>query len=149
MKKYALLIVVVLVAAVGGERLLPGPGGSAGSVGSKADTGESTRIAEAFRDHAEALPVQGQGTVEATLPDDTRGSQHQRFILRLADGHTVLIAHNIDLAPRIPVLERGDAVHFKGVYEWNPEGGVVHWTHRDPDGRHAGGWLRHAGTTYQ
>src|SRR5690606_18291591 len=46
--------------------------------------------------------VQGEGVVVRTLPDDNDGSRHQRFILELPSGQTILIAHNIDLAPRIP-----------------------------------------------
>ena len=59
------------------------------------------------------------------------------------------ISHNIDLAPRIPDLERGDEVIFRGQYEWNQRGGVLHWTHHDPAGRRSGGWLRHGGETYR
>ena len=83
------------------------------------------------------------------LPDDNDGSRHQRFILRLESGQTVLIAHNIDLAPRIDSLSEGNLVEFYGEYEWNSRGGVVHWTHHDPRGSHVDGWLKHDGQTYQ
>ena len=86
--------------------------------------------------------------MEKVLPDDRKGSRHQRFILTLDSGQTVLIAHNIDLAPRVPELKRGDVVQFKGEYEWNERGGVVHWTHHDPNGKHAPGWLRREGQRY-
>ena len=62
---------------------------------------------------------------------------------------TLLIAHNIDIVPRIDNLRVGDRVTFNGVYEWNDKGGVVHWTHRDPSGNHATGWLKHKGKTYE
>jgi hypothetical protein len=93
--------------------------------------------------------AKGSGTVVRILPDDNDGSRHQRFILRLASGRTLLIAHNIDLAPRIPGIREGDTVEFHGEFRSNPEGGVIHWTHHDPQGRHPGGWLRHRGRTYQ
>ncbi|MEO8755066.1 MAG: DUF3465 domain-containing protein [Casimicrobiaceae bacterium] len=91
----------------------------------------------------------GDGRVKRILADDNEGSRHQRFILELPSGRTVLIAHNIDLAPRVAGLKVGDRVEFSGEFESNPQGGVVHWTHRDPQGRHAAGWLRHDGRTYQ
>lgn len=73
----------------------------------------------------------------------------KRFILRLAGGRTLLIAHNIDLAPRLQEIGEGDTVEFCGEFRSNPRGGVIHWTHHDPRGRHPGGWLRHKGRTYQ
>ena len=75
------------------------------------------------------------------LADDREGSRHQRFILRLPDDRTVLVAHNIDLAERLAGLAVGDTVAFRGEYQPNDRGGVIHWTHHDPQGRHAGGWL--------
>ena len=93
--------------------------------------------------------VQSRGTVTRVLSDDNDGSRHQRFILRIASGRTLLIAHNIDLAPRIGSLRTGDTVAFYGEYEWNDKGGVIHWTHHDPQGHHVGGWLEHNGRRYE
>lgn len=92
--------------------------------------------------------VSGSGSVVRVLSDDNQGSRHQRFILRLPTGRTVLIAHNIDLAPRIRSLKNGDTVSFYGQYETNDRGGVIHWTHDDPQGSHVGGWLEHKGERY-
>jgi hypothetical protein len=92
---------------------------------------------------------EGEGTVVRVLSDDNKGSRHQRFIVRLASGRTVLIAHNIDLAPRVEGVSEGDAVSFYGEFEDNDKGGVVHWTHHDPAGRHVGGWVKHRGRTYE
>lgn len=95
------------------------------------------------------MQVEGQGVVRRVLADDHDGGRHQRFIVALSSGQTLLIAHNIDLTPRIVGLREGDTVSFSGEYVWNPEGGVIHWTHRDPNKRHPPGWIRHNGELYQ
>jgi hypothetical protein len=43
----------------------------------------------------------------------------------------------------------GDTVEVRGEYEWTQLGGVIHWTHRDPDGCHAPGWIRLRGRVYE
>lgn len=106
-------------------------------------------IVSAYQTQASNIQVGGNGTVIKVLADDNSGSRHQRFILKLSTGHTILIAHNIDLASKIDGLNIGDNVEFYGEYEWNNKGGVVHWTHRDPRGQHSGGWLKHHGSLYE
>ena len=107
------------------------------------------QLKQAYQNHQSDLQIQGSGTVSRVLPDDNIGSRHQKFILRLDSRQTLLVAHNIDLAPRIPNLKVGDVVQFYGEYEWNDKGGVIHWTHRDPGNRHAHGWLKHQGKIYE
>lgn len=106
-------------------------------------------IGSAFTNGASNIQVEGEGTVIRVLPDDLDGPRHQRFIVQLESGQTVLIAHNIDIAPRINGLEVGDGVSFNGEYVWNAKGGVIHWTHHDPQGRHVAGWVKHNGKTYK
>ena len=116
---------------------------------SRAPTPDDQQIADAFANRQSNLQVAGQGKVLRILPDDDKGRRHQKFILVLASGQTLLVAHNIDIAPRIKDLRVGDAVSFYGEYEWNAKGGVIHWTHHDPHGRHADGWLKHKGKRYE
>lgn len=71
------------------------------------------------------------------------------LIIKLSSNQTLLIAHNIDLAPKIKDLKVGDHIDFYGEYEWNSKGGVVHWTHHDSKGHREGGWLNHGGKLYQ
>ena len=106
-------------------------------------------LKQAFDSKTNDLQVQGSGTVTKTLPDDNKGSRHQRFILKLASGQTLLVAHNIDLAPKIKGLKKGDTVGFNGEYERTEQGGVIHWTHHDPAKHHVDGWLEHQGQRYQ
>ncbi|WP_261845008.1 DUF3465 domain-containing protein [Aliamphritea ceti] len=112
-------------------------------------TSTDALLKQAFQDRKSDLQVTGTGTVIRILQDDLQGSRHQKFIIRLNSSQTLLVAHNIDLAPRISSLQEGDAISFNGEYEWNERGGVVHWTHHDPAGRHEAGWLKHEGRAYQ
>ena len=91
--------------------------------------------------------IEDTGFVCRLLQDDDDGSRHQRFIIQLSNRQTLLIAHNIDVAERIP-LSLGDRVQFRGVYEWNDLGGLVHWTHHDPLGIEDGGWVRYRRSVY-
>jgi len=116
------------------------------SINLNADVNE---IASAYATQTSDLQVSSSGTVIKLLPDDNKGSRHQRFILKLSNNQTVLVAHNIDLAPKMTSLRRGDIVEFNGEYEWNSKGGVIHWTHHDPAGRHQDGWLKHNGSIYE
>lgn len=159
--KRLLLVIVVAVAAYFGlvrEGNLPRhetaePGSPTGDVSLEQPAGNGARseqvLARAFEDHSSNIQVEGGGVVTRILPDDNDGSRHQRFIIELGSGQTLLMSHNIDLAPRIAALREGDRISFYGEYEWNPQGGVIHWTHRDPDGQHPGGWIEHNGRTYQ
>jgi hypothetical protein len=110
---------------------------------------DDRQIGRAFKNRTSNVQVEGAGVVTRILADDLAGSRHQRFVVRLASGQTVLIAHNIDIATRVIGLQKGDRVRFYGEYVWNEKGGMVHWTHHDPDGRHPAGWLKHNGRTYQ
>ena len=121
----------------------------AGSSRSSAAGVDDDAVGRAFASGAINIQVEGKGAVIRVLPDDMDGSRHQRFIVQLASGQTVLIAHNIDIATRITGLEVGDSISFNGEYVWNAKGGVVHWTHHDPQGRHVSGWLIHNGRTYK
>jgi len=107
------------------------------------------QLQEAFDKRLSNLQVEGSGVVKVILRDDTKGSKHQRIIVDLPTGQTVLLAHNIDLAPRVENLSKGDKITFFGEYEWNDRGGVIHWTHHDPQNKHIAGWLKHKGRTYR
>ena len=138
----------LLLAALVGYAQFPRP--AAEMPGSSPVTNSAeTALVHAFEKRLSNLQVEGEGVVAKRLADDTKGLRHQRFLLRMSSGLTVLVAHNIDLAPRIERLEEGDTVYYSGEYEWSAKGGVIHWTHRDPKGRHMAGWLRHKGRVYQ
>lgn len=156
--KRIVAIVIGFVAAyfVMQSGLIPREHDPRSSTGTDTSVAKETRaasadqvLAAAFENHRSNVQVQGSGHVAKVLADDNDGSRHQRFIVRLDSGQTVLVAHNIDLANRVASLDTGDRVEFYGEYEWNDKGGVVHWTHRDPQHSHVNGWIKHNGHTYQ
>jgi len=155
MKVFIFLIITSL--ALFGCAKEPTPSGDGSSAGSgglelidKVDINESDALLrDAFLNKKSNIQAQGVGTVTRLLADDNNGSRHQRFIITLATKQTLLVAHNIDLAARIDALKLKDVVEFYGEYEWNLDGGVIHWTHDDPLGVHINGWLRHNNILYQ
>lgn len=104
---------------------------------------------EAYQAKKSDVFIEDQGTVAKLLPDDNKGARHQKFLVKIATGQTLLFAHNIDLAPRIENIAVGDPISFRGEYVYNPKGGVIHWTHHDPKNQMVGGWIKHQDREYK
>lgn len=136
--RVAAFLLLLLLGLARQFELLPEALGG-GESDARSETG-AERVARAYDDHESGVRVTLDATVDKLLPDDRDGSRHQRFLVRLPVGPRLLVAHNLDLAERAPV-EPGMPLRLRGQYEWNERGGVLHWTHRDPDGRHPGGWI--------
>ena len=107
------------------------------------------QIADAFARRASGLEVTAQGQVERLLSDEPGpDGAHERFVIRLDGGtQTVLIEHNISIAPRVPVTS-GAEITVHGEYVWNDQGGLIHFTHPDPQHTHEDGYIMLAGTRY-
>jgi hypothetical protein len=112
-----------------------------------ADT-TNAAVEQAFAAKRSDVQVSGKGKVIKLLADDNKGSRHQKFLVKINAQQTLLFAHNIDLAPRVP-LQIGDEITFNGKYVYNPKGGVMHWTHHAPQGDHEAGWVMLNGQKYQ
>ena len=142
MARKVLITIVILIAAYFGYDL-------SGPANLQDDASAADSLQRIIAERRSSAQVMGGGTVIRVLSDDNDGSRHQRFILRIPSGESLLIAHNIDLAPRVAGLKVGDTVSFYGEYEWNDRGGLIHWTHDDPRGTHADGWVEHNGRRYR
>lgn len=117
---------------------------------SKAEVMSGKAVAEAFKNQQSDLIVESvAGTVESLLPDDLEGDRHQRFVIRVSRSQTLLVVHNIDIAPRLDDLRKGDRVTVTGEYEWNERGGLIHWTHKDPRSTHQDGWIDFNNVRYE
>ncbi len=97
------------------------------------------------------MQVLACATVAKVLPDDNKGSRHQRFLIKI-DNYpkmSVLVAHNIDLAPKVKNIQPNTPIKIYGEYIYNEKGGVLHWTHQDPTSRHQHGWIEYDGERYR
>ena len=148
MKIYLIIIIIIAGLIYAGARHSNNKSPESNFSNSEISTSDRL-LKDAFNNEESGIQVRGSGRVIRILPNDDEGSRHQKFIIKLGSGQTLLISHNIDIAPRINSLRKGDQIDFCGEYEWNDKGGVVHWTHHDPDGRHEDGWLKHDGRKYQ
>jgi hypothetical protein len=110
---------------------------------------DDAAIVQDFQSHRSHVEVTADATVAQVLPDRVSATgTHEQFIIRLTSGDlTLLVEHNLSIAPRAPVAV-GDHVIVHGEYIWNTQGGLIHFTHHDPDGRHEGGFIQENGVTY-
>jgi hypothetical protein len=104
-------------------------------------------MSEPYKKSDDGSWIEVTGFVRRLLSDDDDGFRHQRFIIDVGSRRTLLVAHNIDLAERVP-LGMGDRVYIRGIYEWNELGGLMHWTHHDPLGIEDGGYIRYRRQIY-
>ena len=106
-------------------------------------------VYNAFNSKTSNIQVTANAVVSRILADDTIGSKHQKFIIRMPNSQTILVAHNIDLAPRVPNLQVNKSITVYGEYEWSDKGGTIHWTHIDPNKNHIDGWIKYLDNKYQ
>jgi hypothetical protein len=81
------------------------------------------------------------------LPDDTKGSRHQKWVVQLANGKELLSIYNMDICDRVP-LNVGDSVAMGGEYIWDRGGGLIHWLHKDPRNHRPDGYVDLNGVRY-
>jgi hypothetical protein len=149
LQKLILIFVVVLFSAGCRQNASPAPVTFTEVSQPTNASAENGNIVQAFKQRKSNVEVEGKGEVVKILSDDNNGLKHQKFLVKISPEQTLLFAYNLDLAPRIEPLAVGDMLEFKGEYVYNPKGGIVHWTHKDPQGQHEAGWIKHNGQTYQ
>jgi len=107
-------------------------------------------VCAAYSSESSRVEVIADGTVTRLLgTQEGRLSPHEGFLVRLATGCALVVRveANTDFTGPVP-LALGQRVVVKGEYEYYPLGGVIHWTHHDPRGRHEGGYIESGGRLY-
>ncbi len=135
----------IVVAFACAAAIVTGCSGGAGA------TPNDAAVCDAFAAGRSHVEVVADGRVTRVLGvAPGRTSSHEGFLMRLGSGCNVVVRveANTDFTGTFPIAP-GDAVVVKGEYEYYPIGGVIHWTHRDPRGRHEGGSIEIRGHTYE
>jgi len=109
---------------------------------------DDSAVLTAQAQHAIQVEVNVTAKVKKILREDTQGLPHQRFLIELSNGSTVLIAHDLKMAPAVPISP-GDIVSIRGEYIWNKLGGLIHWTHHSDTPKHENGWIDFMNVRYQ
>jgi hypothetical protein len=133
------------VAVVLGALLVGGCAGGGGDSGNAA-------VYDAWRAQRSRVEVTADGTVARVLGlREGPSGRHEGFLLHLRGssgrGLTVRVEDNVDITGPIPV-QPGDQVEVRGEYVYDPRGGLIHYTHHDPRGRHPSGYVRVNGRVY-
>ncbi|MBP9090279.1 DUF3465 domain-containing protein [bacterium] len=126
----------------------PGTSGTTSSTTENAASIDEAEVAAAQNNRSSHVAVTCTLPVKRMLRPDDKGEKHEKFLLQLSNGTTILVAHNVSRAPSVP-LEAGDIVTVHGEYIWNEKGGVIHWTHASDTPRHEGGYIDFKGQRYQ
>jgi len=119
--------------------------------GGQAEQPNNAQVCALYAGGSSGVEVIAQGTVLGML--GTRGGpsgEHEGFLLKLSRQCDLLlrVETNVDITGPVP-LQTGEVVTVKGQFEDDPSGGVIHWTHHDPRGRHVTGYVDAGGKLYQ
>ncbi|HUA08549.1 MAG TPA: DUF3465 domain-containing protein [Candidatus Acidoferrales bacterium] len=112
---------------------------------------DNARICAAYGSGQSGVEVIGSGTVLALLgTSNGRSGEHEGFLLKLTGqcDLALRIETNVDITGPVP-LQPGETVVVKGQFEDDADGGVIHWTHHDPSGRHITGYVEAGGKFYE
>ncbi len=117
------------------------------------DTSSNGAVYDAWRFHRSRVEVTANGAIARIFgAREGPSGTHLGFLLHLAgsEGHglTVRVEDNLDLTGPIP-LDEGEAAIVRGEYIYDSRGGLIHYTHRDPRGRHDAGYVQAGGRIYQ
>ncbi|MBD5633735.1 MAG: DUF3465 domain-containing protein [Candidatus Eremiobacteraeota bacterium] len=123
-----------------------------GLSGSPSD-GPNGAVYDAWRSGRSHTQVTASGSVVRVLGlSHGPSGAHEGFLLHLRGsagrGLTVRVEDNVDVTGPLP-LTAGADVEVRGEYIYDALGGIIHYTHLDPRGRHAAGYVRIGDKVYQ
>jgi len=108
---------------------------------------DTERITSAWHKKSSNLLVEVDARVVLLLPNRDDIKKLQRFLVELENGHRLEVAHDLELSENVPVGV-SSLIRLKGEFDYNENGGLIHWTHADPAGNRDGGWIEHNDMRY-
>lgn len=132
----------------GPQRQSAGPGRAPVAVASPSQPDDAA-IVQAQAAQAQKVELTVTAPVLKLLREENYREPHQRFLLSLSNGTTVLVANDLKYGTYVPNLRPGALLRLHGEYIWNEKGGVLHWTHLSDEPRHESGYIDYNGWRYQ
>ncbi|HEX8806223.1 MAG TPA: DUF3465 domain-containing protein [Candidatus Aquilonibacter sp.] len=117
----------------------------------QAEQPNNAQVCSLYASGSSGVEVIAQGTVFGVLGTrEGPSGQHEGFLLKLNQECDLMlrVETNVDITGPVP-LQNGETATVKGQFEDDAEGGVIHWTHHDPSGRHVAGYVEVNGKLYQ
>jgi hypothetical protein len=125
---------------------LPFPNAINGGLNFSSDNKLFTR---AWQQRLSGVQLSLEGKISRVFSSMETEAGQQKFSLQLAQGQVVTVIHDVRLGSAIEDLAEGEIIEVFGEYQWAPDGGVIHWTHRDPEGNRQAGWVRYKDRLYR
>jgi hypothetical protein len=106
-------------------------------------------VCAALRQQRSGVEVIADGTVAYVPTYAAPSGEHEGFFIRLRSGcaATLRVETNTAFTGPIP-LRVGERVIVKGEFDYDADGGVIHWTHRAFGSHHASGYVEAGGRFY-
>ena len=109
----------------------------------------NTAFIRAYQERVSGLQLSVSGKITHVFPSPETGDQHQKFIVQLDAGQSVMVIHNRALGSAIDGLLEGETIEVFGEYQWDQGGGIIRRTHQDPASHRQAGWVKYKGRIYR
>jgi hypothetical protein len=104
-------------------------------------------VEKAYLKQRSGMMVEVSGPIVRILTADPDVAERQKFVVRLQNGQSVLVVHDIRESEKVPV-SINDEVTVRGEYVWTEPGGIIQWTRHDSSLERRHGWIEHQGIKY-
>jgi hypothetical protein len=109
----------------------------------------STLFTRAWQQRLSGVQLSMEGKISRVFSAGETDAGQQKFVLQLAQGQSVTVIHDATLGAAIEGLAVGETIEVSGEYHWTADGGIMRWTHRNPEDNRQAGWVNYKGRLYR